>query len=123
MTIGERIKKRRMELGMSQETLAKKIGYSSRSSINKIELDVQQLRQSKIKAIATALNTTTSYIMGWDEKEPEPVKVDVFINEIMDITSDANDSTKRAILDYAYFILEKQKKDKEGGIAHVETKS
>ncbi len=120
MTIGERIKRRRMELGMSQETLAKKIGYSSRSSINKIELDVQQLRQSKIKDIATALNTTTSYIMGWDEKEPEVAKVDVFINEIKDITSDANEATKRAILDYAYFALERQKK---GGAAHVTEKN
>ena len=120
MTIGERIKRRRMELGMSQETLAKKIGYSSRSSINKIELDVQQLRQSKIKAIATALNTTTSYIMGWDEKEPEVAKVDVFISEMKDITSDADEATKRAILDYAYFALERQKK---GGIAHVTEKN
>jgi transcriptional regulator with XRE-family HTH domain len=78
MTIGERIKNRRIELGMSQEELAKKIGYSSRSSINKIELDVQQLRQSKIMDIAKALNTTTAYIMGWDEpkpakEEPEPL--------------------------------------------------
>lgn len=66
MTIGGRIKARREELGMSQEELANKIGYKSKSSINKIELDVQQLRQSKIKAVADALSTTTDYIMGWD---------------------------------------------------------
>lgn len=67
MTIGGRIKARREELGMSQEELARKIGYKSKSSINnKIELDVQQLRQAKIKAVADALSTTTDYIMGWD---------------------------------------------------------
>lgn len=66
-TIGERIRKRREQLGMSQEDLAHKIGYKSKSSINKIELDVQQLRQSKIKQIAQALETTTDYVMGWDE--------------------------------------------------------
>lgn len=65
MSIGSRIKSRREELGMSQEELANKIGYKSKSSINKIELDVQQLRQVKIKQIADALETTTDYIMGW----------------------------------------------------------
>ena len=69
MSIGQRIKSRREELGMSQEDLAHRIGYKSKSSINKIELDIQQLRQSKIKQIADALETTTDYIMGWSEKE------------------------------------------------------
>lgn len=48
MTIGQRIKARRVELGMSEEELAKMIGYQSRSSINKIELDERNLTQSKI---------------------------------------------------------------------------
>lgn len=67
--IGSRIKSRREELGMSQEELAHRIGYKSRSSINKIELGVYALTQSKIKAIADALLTTPSYIMGWEEDE------------------------------------------------------
>ncbi len=68
MTIGQRIKLKREELVMSQEDLALKIGYKSKSSINKIELGVQKLTQTKIKAIADALCTTTDYIMGWDEE-------------------------------------------------------
>lgn len=68
MTIGERIKKRREELGISQDDIAKKLGYKSRSSINKIELGVNSLTQSKIKAIADVLATTPAYIMGWDDK-------------------------------------------------------
>ncbi|MFQ9763901.1 MAG: helix-turn-helix domain-containing protein [Gemmiger formicilis] len=71
MTIGQRIKIRREELNMSQDDLAKKVGYKSRSSINKIELDLYSLKQSKIKAIADALETTPSYIMGWDEEAEE----------------------------------------------------
>ena len=39
MDIGERIKLRREELNLSQDELAKKVGYKSRSSINKIEQD------------------------------------------------------------------------------------
>lgn len=68
-TIGERIKLRREQLNLSQEDLAKKLGYKSRSSINKIESDTRNLTQSKIKAIADALETTPSYIMGWDDED------------------------------------------------------
>lgn len=64
MTIGERIKLRREELQMTQEELAQKLGYKSRSSINKIELGGNELTQRKIMDIAHALQTTPSYIMG-----------------------------------------------------------
>lgn len=70
-TIGQRIRIRREELNMSQEELATKLGYKSRSSINKIEKDGRALRQNKIVAIAAALNTTPAYIMGWEEEEKE----------------------------------------------------
>lgn len=67
MSIGSRIRQRRIELGLSQDELAHRLGYKSRSSINKIELGQHNLTQSKILAIANALETTPSYIMGWDE--------------------------------------------------------
>lgn len=69
MEIGHRIKKRREELGMSQEELAVKVGYKSRSSINKIEVDGRGLPQSKIMAFAKALDTTPAYLMGWESTE------------------------------------------------------
>lgn len=69
--IGERIRIRREELGITQDELAQVLGYKSRSSINKIETNARNLTQSKIKSIADALSTTPSYIMGWDEPEPE----------------------------------------------------
>lgn len=68
-TIGSRIRNRREGLGLSQDELGKRLGYKSRSSINKIELDQRNLTQSKIKAIAEALETTPAYIMGWDEPD------------------------------------------------------
>lgn len=67
MKIGDRIKYRRIELGMSQDELARRLGYRSRSSINKIEKDASGLPQTKIAAIASVLQTTPSYIMGWEE--------------------------------------------------------
>ena len=74
MTIGERIRKLREELDISQEELALKLGYKSRSSINKIESGQQNLTQPKIRAIANALSTTPSYIMGWDDENSYPVR-------------------------------------------------
>jgi transcriptional regulator with XRE-family HTH domain len=71
MDIGDRIKKRREELGMSQEELAKKVGYKSRSSVNKIEIDGRGLPQNKIVIFAKALETTPAYLMGWNDETIE----------------------------------------------------
>ena len=43
-----RIKHRREKLNMTQDALAKKAGYKSRTSIHKIELGLTDLSQSKI---------------------------------------------------------------------------
>lgn len=68
--IYSRIRQRREELGLSQEALAQKMGYKSKSSINKIELGKNDISQSKVAAFAVALNTTTAYLMGdGDAKE------------------------------------------------------
>ncbi len=64
---GNRVKQKRLELGLTQEGLAKAAGYTSRSSINKIELGLVDLPQSKIAAIAKALHTSPSYLVGWAE--------------------------------------------------------
>ena len=61
------IKNRRMELDMSQQELADKIGYTSRTSIAKIEAGEIDLPQSKIVLFANALETTPEALMGWDE--------------------------------------------------------
>ena len=64
--IGQRVKTRREELEMSQEDLAKLLGYKSRSSINKIELGKADIRQKDVPRFAKALNTTVSYLMNFD---------------------------------------------------------
>lgn len=64
----KRIKARREELNMSQDELAQKLGYKSRSSINKIEKGENDIPQSKIVAFAQALETTPEELMGWSAK-------------------------------------------------------
>ena len=67
--IGAIIRRRRIELGLSQEELAERCGFKSKSSINKMEAGVQGLPQSKIIAVAKALETTPGYILGWEGVE------------------------------------------------------
>lgn len=63
---GLRIKNRRIELGMTQEELAKKVGYSSRVSICKIETE-RDMPVKKLKPIADALEISVAELMGWEE--------------------------------------------------------
>lgn len=77
MNIGHRIKERRELLGMSQDELAKKVGYKSRSSVNKIESDGRGLPQTKIVAFANALETTPAYLMGWEADPDRGTEKDV----------------------------------------------
>ena len=58
------IKARRIELGLTQQELAEKMGYTNRSSIAKIENGAVDLSQSKIIQFAKVLETTPSALMG-----------------------------------------------------------
>lgn len=67
MTIGERIKLKRMELGWSQVELAKKMGYSDRSAIAMVETGRRDITQTNVTRYAQVLGCTPSYLMGWDD--------------------------------------------------------
>lgn len=65
--IGEKIKERRLELHMTQEDLAERMGYKGKSSINKIEKGTQDIPLSKVEEFARVLHTTPAALMGWDD--------------------------------------------------------
>ena len=67
--IGIRIKELREKSGMTQEDLAKLIGYKSRSTINKIEMGKNDIPQNKIEKFAKALRVPPISLMGWDIPE------------------------------------------------------
>ena len=64
---GLRVQIRRKELDLTQEELAIRMGYKTKSSINKIEKGLADIPQGKIVQLAEALNTTPGYLMGWEE--------------------------------------------------------
>lgn len=70
-TIYDRIRERRIQLGLSQEDLAIKMGYKSRSTINKIESGAVDIARNKIEKFAEVLNTTPAYLMDWNDTPKE----------------------------------------------------
>ena len=70
----ENIKRYRMEAKLSQAELARRTGYTDRSSIAKIEKGLVDLSQSKIKQFAEVLGVTPGHLMGWDETPAEDLQ-------------------------------------------------
>lgn len=71
MDLAEKVRKRRNELGWSQEELALKMGYKSRVSVNKIECG-RPVSQKIIYRLSQALGVTPGYLMGWEDDQPQP---------------------------------------------------
>lgn len=67
MTTGELIKQRRIELGMTQEELASKMGFKTKASISRLESNDRNLPLSKLKKMAMILDVRPSRLMGWDD--------------------------------------------------------
>lgn len=67
MTMGDRIKNRRTELGMTQQELAVKMGFKTRSHISLLEQGNRNIPISKIKNLANALEVSPEYLMGWED--------------------------------------------------------
>lgn len=67
MTVADRIKERRIELNLSQTQLAKKAGYTDKTSISKIENAGNEISMKKIERIAKALYVTPAYLLGWED--------------------------------------------------------
>lgn len=83
MNIGKRIKQRRKELGMSADKLGEILG-KDRSTIFRYEKgDIENLPLDILQPIAKALNTTPTYLMGWEDKKSTPEKTNLSEGEKM----------------------------------------
>lgn len=108
--IGKKIRELRESQGMTQEELAHKVGYKSRVSINKIELQ-RDLPIKKIVPIANALGISPNVLMGWEEDEKfdrildqEVAKEDI---ELLNLYSRLNNDDKKVIKDMMFALLSK----------------
>ena len=84
ITIGERIKNRRIQLGLTQTELAHKMGITSKTTICKAETTDFNPTMDRVREFATALDVSPAYLMGWasdpDHEMPEKKK-EYYLNE------------------------------------------
>lgn len=64
--IGEKIKLKRLEKKWTQEELATRMGYKTKSTITKIENGTNDVSQKKVVKFAEVLDVSVAYLMGWE---------------------------------------------------------
>lgn len=82
MGMAERIKKRRIELGLTQEELGEKIGLQ-KSAIAKYENGrVENIKRSVILSMSSALQCNPSYLLDLEEKTKDmPKQFEFYLTE------------------------------------------
>ena len=102
--LARRVRERRAALGLSQEELADRMGYRSKSSITKLEKGVNDLPQSKLEELAAALDTTPAWLLGIEtaaapppgfEPLPEMVRAAAWLPPSAMVTSSASAASRR----------------------------
>lgn len=68
MEVGDRIRLKREEMGLTQKELALKVGYTTRAAISKIECDAGSTSIDRVIKIAEALRVTPGYLLGWEDE-------------------------------------------------------
>lgn len=107
--IGLRIKNLRISLDYSQTELAHMVGYKDKTSIAKIEAGKIDLPQSKIIALANALQTTPTYLI--DDTEPFEQEVKPQIDTLAAHFEGQNftDDELEEIMNFVEFVKNKRK--------------
>ena len=102
--IGSKIKARRKELNLTQEELASMTGYTTRSTINKIEQEINDIPLSKVSVFAKALNVSPSYLMGWEDEYNTDIDMKNNSGNISNsFGSDSNDTNTNTYTTNNYF--------------------
>lgn len=103
MKIGTRIKNRRLELDMTQDELAQRLGYSDKSSISRIE-NSSKLTLNRVQLLAEALNVSPSYLMGWEDEYNTDIDMKNNSGNISNsFGSDSNDTNTNTYTTNNYF--------------------
>ena len=114
MNVGQRIKNRRKELGMSADKLAELIN-KNRATIYRYEKnEIENMPYDVIEPLAKVLNVSPAYLMGWEDRanslDSLPVKQIPVVSQIsagLPIYSEEN------LIDYTYIATKNLNVDKE----------
>jgi len=71
MSIGDRIKNRRIEIGMTLKEVAEQIGVKE-ATVQRYESgNIKNLKQETIAKIAQILKVSPAYLMGWEQQKSD----------------------------------------------------
>lgn len=100
--IGSRILALRKQNNLTQQELANKVGYKSKSAINKIELGLRDISQSKIILFADALNVSPSYLLGIEETSKQE-------KELFELIKQLDEEQFNELYNFANYVISKKK--------------
>ena len=117
MSMGDRIKEKRIEKGLTMEQLADKIGVG-KSAVNKWEKGyVENIKRGTIEQLAQALDCTPAYLFEWNESPAQIVadieyqkKQDATVQRLLAYYELLNPHMKQELLDYALFLEQKSRR-------------
>lgn len=101
MTVGQRIKLKREERGLSQLELAKKVGYETKGAVSMVEAGKRELPIEKLCEIAKVLNVSPNWLLGWAE---DPILIKTDLSLTIDELEDLNPEQLARIRDYIQFV-------------------
>lgn len=112
MEMGERIKRLRIERGMTQEELGKAVGLQ-RAAINKYEKGiVESIKRTTIIKLAEVLNTTPSYLVGYEDDE-EISELTAIQEELMEKIYELTPDNQRTLIGIVETLLKAQTRKDE----------
>lgn len=112
MTTADRIKNRRLELGLTQLEVAKRLGLTSKAAVCKVEKQGDEVTLKNVEKFAKALDCSVLYIMGWENREINNVEPsdDKVIREakFSKLYSQLNEDQKKLVDDMILALSEKK---------------
>lgn len=115
MNLGDKIRTRRMELGMTMEDLGKAIGVQ-RSAINKYEKGIiTDLKRSTIDALSKALNVSVFYLLDDDPEDLDEARLEALHqNPQLGLLFDRSRKMSDADVDFMLQMADRILKERDG---------
>ena len=106
MTVGERIKQRRKELGLTVDEVAERLG-KNRATVYRYESnEIENLPTPILEPLSKVLDTTPEYLMGWKETESTPIETNrSALTKLLDQMAEPEIDS---MIDYAEYLLSKR---------------